>query len=203
MPQRKHKRKIANYLINRNVQLKLATTNLFYMVLVIATVVLMAVFPFYHDIFSLEDLCSQYLSTRLFLVLTERMIVAMIFILVLAFFHQIFTTHQICGPLYNFSRTFECIKNGDLTRKVFLRRTDMLKNEAKEINEMMDGLTDIVERLKREHGLLSQKLEKAIQSSSENQSYHQLLLDLEKQASLCQEYLAGIKTIPDKNQEKL
>ena len=94
MPQRTYKRKIANYLINRNVQLKLATTNLFYMVLVIAAVILMAVFPFYQDIFSLDDLCSQYLSTRLFLVLTERMIVALVFILVLAFFHQIFTSHQ-------------------------------------------------------------------------------------------------------------
>ena len=149
MPQRTYKRKIANYLINRNVQLKLATTNLFYMILVIAAVILMAVFPFYQDIFSLDDLCSQYLSTRLFLVLTERMIVALVFILVLAFFHQIFTSHQICGPLYNFSRTFECMKSGDLTRKVFLRRTDMLKNEAQEINEMIDGLSAFVEEAKK------------------------------------------------------
>lgn len=203
MPQKKYKRKIANYLINRNVQLKLAITNLFYMVLVIATVVLMAVIPFYQDIFSLDDLCSQYLSTRLFLVLTERIIVAMIFILVLAFFHQIFTTHQICGPLYNFSRTFECIKDGDLTRKVFLRRTDMLKNEAKEINEMIDGLSAIMEGIKKEQHLLSQKLKKAVQSSSENQPYNQILLDLEKQANLCHEHLEKIKSVPDNHQETL
>jgi methyl-accepting chemotaxis protein len=196
MPQKKYKRKITNYLINRNVQLKLATTNLFYMVLVIAVVILIAVFPFYQDIFSLDDLCSQYLSTRLFLVLTERLIVALIFILVLAFFHQIFTTHQICGPLYNFSRTFECIKNGDLTRKVFLRRTDMLKNEAKEINEMIDGLTAIVEGVKKEQYLLSNKLEKAIQGSVENHAYNQILQDLEKQANLCQKHLERIKSVP-------
>jgi methyl-accepting chemotaxis protein len=201
MPQRTYKRKIANYLINRNVQLKLATTNLFYMVLVIAAVILMAVFPFYQDIFSLDDLCSQYLSTRLFLVLTERMIVALIFILVLAFFHQIFTSHQICGPLYNFSRTFECMKSGDLTRKVFLRRTDMLKNEAQEINEMIDGLSAIVEGAKKNQLLLSRKLEKVIQSSSGDHAFNQMLLDLEKQVNLCHEQLKEIKTIPSTKPE--
>jgi methyl-accepting chemotaxis protein len=201
MPQRTYKRKISNYLINRNVQLKLATTNLFYMVLVIATVILMAIFPFYQDIFSLDDLCSQYLSTRLFLVLTERMIVALIFILVLAFFHQIFTSHQICGPLYNFSRTFECMKSGDLTRKVFLRRNDMLKNEAQEINEMIDGLSAIVEGAKKNQILLSRKLEKVIQSSSVDHAFNQMLLDLEKQVNLYHEQLKEIKTIPNNKTE--
>jgi len=79
----------------------------------------------------------------------------------------------------------------------------MLKNEAQEINEMIDGLSAIVDGVKQEQLLLSRKLEKAIQRSSENHTFNQMLLDLEKQANLCYEHLEGIKTAPDNNHESL
>ena len=104
----KHRRrKFRSFFINKNIQLKIAITNLIYMILVITIVILAVLAPYYFDIFQESELCRQYLSAKLFIVLLERLVIAVVGLSVVAFIHQIVITHKFCGPLVNFGNSFE------------------------------------------------------------------------------------------------
>jgi methyl-accepting chemotaxis protein len=68
--------------------------------------------------------------------------------------HMIVITHRICGPLVNFTHTFDRLADGDLTRKVRLRKGDYLSNECERINHMINGLSGIINRLQSDHDRL-------------------------------------------------
>lgn len=51
----------------------------------------------------------------------------------------------------NFKHTIKKISVGDLTRRVALRKTDYLKEEGRQINNMIDGLTRLVSDLRSDH----------------------------------------------------
>ena len=65
---------------------------------------------------------------------------AVIFALIVIGLHSIRTSHKIAGPLYRFDRLFESIKEGNLPKKITLRKGDYLLNEMKLINEMLESL---------------------------------------------------------------
>ena len=67
--------------------------------------------------------------------------------------HQLILTHRVCGPLVNFMHTIREVARGNLTRKSYIRKADYLDDECKEINQMVDGLRDLLleARLEGEH----------------------------------------------------
>ena len=112
----KHKmnnRKLKNYLIKKDVQLKIAISNLIYMLLMVTVIVLTILSPLYLDIFQSVDLCNQYFSANMFILLLERLAFSLVVLLILAFVHQIVLTHKFCGPLVNFAKTFKKVSEGD------------------------------------------------------------------------------------------
>ena len=127
------------------------------MFLVVAIFIFAVLASFYHDINQASELCHQYLAAKMFIVLLERFAIAIVGLLIVAFIHQITITHKFCGPLVNFVNSFKKISKGDFTRKVFLRRYDFLREEAEEINDMIDGLSNLVAEIKKENIPLAQK----------------------------------------------
>lgn len=129
-----------NFLIRRDVQLPIIAANLIF--LGIVTVVLIAVLlsPLYHDMLKAEDLWVQHVSGNLFLILLQRIALAMLLILILAAAHQLILSHRFCGPLVNFNHTFDKMARGDFSRKVHLRKNDFLKAEAAQVNAIIDRL---------------------------------------------------------------
>ncbi len=189
----KHKmnnRKLKNYLIKKDIQLKIAISNLVYMLLMVAVIVLTILSPLYLDIFQSIDLCNQYFSAKMFIILLERLVFALLILLVLAFLHQIVLTHKFCGPLVNFVKTFKKISEGDLTRKIFLRRYDFLQNEANQVNEMMDGLSSLLAKIKTENSLLLSMLEEATGSEKAPEKTGAALKKAAEHAIHCQEHLS-------------
>jgi methyl-accepting chemotaxis protein len=73
---------------------------------------------------------------------------AVLLVLVLICLHSIRTSHKIAGPLYRFDRLYESMKEGNLPKKVTLRKGDYLRNEMKNINEMLESLTIRVQEIK-------------------------------------------------------
>jgi len=65
-------------------------------------------------------------------------------VLVVTFFFgiatQLWITHRICGALINFTNTFKRIFDGDLDRKINLRKGDLLEKEADQFNRMMEKI---------------------------------------------------------------
>jgi methyl-accepting chemotaxis protein len=160
------------------------------MLLMVAVVVLTILSPLYLDIFQSIDLCNQYFSAKMFIILLERLAFALLILLILAFLHQIVLTHKFCGPLVNFVKTFKRISDGDLTRKIFLRRYDFLQNEANQVNEMMDGLSSLVAKIKKENSLLLSMLEEAADSGKAPEKAGAALKKAAEHAIQCRQHLS-------------
>jgi len=147
----KFERKWKNYIIDWDLQFRIISHSLIYMFFVMLVTVCVILFPLIYDMVFSNNLDVQYNSAQTFLVLAKRLIPAIILVLVLFVIHQILVTHKICGPLVNFSHTFKKLAEGDLTRKVYLRRGDYLTKECDKINIMIDGLSDILKHLVEDH----------------------------------------------------
>jgi methyl-accepting chemotaxis protein len=148
-----NRRSWKNYLINKNVQIRLTVVNLVYMLLaVLANTAIMLS----------SSICNIYYSGDtqfwkafdLYALGSEVFTFSLAAIFVLAVVNQMWVTHKFCGPLVNFTNSFKKIAQGDLTRKVFLRSRDLLKEEAGQFNDMVDDLSHHIEALKNDNRLL-------------------------------------------------
>ena len=115
-------------------------TNLVYMLLIVAVTFAILLSPLISDMVSSDSLDIQFHAAQTFLTLLKRFIPALLAMFVLIFLHQISFTHRICGPLVNFGYTFEKVLEGDLTRKVHLRKGDYLQKECDQINDILEFL---------------------------------------------------------------
>jgi methyl-accepting chemotaxis protein len=149
-----YKRSFQNYLLNKDLQLHLLAQSFIYASVMVMASIGIILYPLIHDIVILDDLDRQYEAAQTFLSLIKRLIPAILILLALFMGHLIAITHRICGPLVNFTHTFNRLAEGDLTRKVHLRKGDYLKSECERINHMIDGLSDLINRLRSDHGKL-------------------------------------------------
>jgi methyl-accepting chemotaxis protein len=149
-----YKRKLSNYLINKDLQLRLIRNNLFYLLLCVIATVSILLYPLIHEMMFLPDLESQYRAAQTFLLLVKWLIPAIVMVLILFMGHTIIITHRICGPLVNFTQAFDRVAQGDLTGKVYIRKGDYLKSECNRINLMIDGIAGIINRLFTNHNQL-------------------------------------------------
>jgi methyl-accepting chemotaxis protein len=191
-----NKRKIKSYLtVNKN-QFKLTLANLGFIVLIFIVIIMTILSPFYYEIYKGNDLYVHNYSAKIFLTLLERLSFALITILVLAILYQILQavlTHKFYGPMVNFSKTFDRISQGDLTRKIFIRRHDILKKEARQINEMMDALSARIGAVKTANDQLLSELEQVGSSNVERGTSEHALNMVKKQALLCNKHLSEFK----------
>jgi methyl-accepting chemotaxis protein len=138
----------------------------------------------------------------MFIILLERLAYSLVILLILAFIHQIVITHKICGPLVNFRNTFKRISEGDLTRKIFLRRHDFLQDEANQVNEMIDVLSNFVSRIKNENRLLRAALEDATHSGMQPEKLDEILQKAILHADYCEEHVSKFKITEEFYTEK-
>lgn len=158
-----HNRRLRkNILINKSLQFRIILMSMLYMFMVmIVTTGVILLQPLY-DMFMSSDLNIQYAAAKTFLILAKQLMPAAVCVFALFFFHHLFVTHRICGPMVNFRHTFRKIAQGDLTRKVVLRKKDYLKEESEAINAMIDGLTDHLKKIQSDQAALIQSLEAGI-----------------------------------------
>jgi len=149
-----YKRKLSNYLINKDLQLRLIRNNLFYLLLCVIATVSILLYPLIYEMMFLPDLESQYRAAQTFLLLVKWLIPAIVMVLIFFMGHTIIITHRICGPLVNFTHAFDRVAQGDLTGKVYIRKGDYLKSECNRINLMIDGIAGIINRLFTNHNQL-------------------------------------------------
>jgi methyl-accepting chemotaxis protein len=193
MKREANRRQLKNYLVVNKFHLKLLVINLIYVLFIFAVIIGEILFPFYQDMFKINDLYAQHYSAKFFIVLLNRLSIALLVILVFIFLYQVMVNHKFCGPLVNFSNTFQKISQGDLTRKIFLRRHDFLKNEAAQVNEMIDSLSDRIMTLKKDHDSLLSALEGMSKVEMVPDEYQDALRTLKKQADICNKHLSQFK----------
>ena len=193
MKREANRRQLKNYLVVNKFHLKLLVINLIYVLFIFAVIIGEVLFPFYQDIFKINDLYAQHYSAKFFIVLLNRLSITLLVILVFIFLYQVMVNHKFCGPLVNFSNTFQKISQGDLTRKIFLRRHDFLKNEAAQVNGMIDSLSERIMTLKKDHDSLLSALEGMSKVEMVPGEYQDALRTLKKQADICNKHLSEFK----------
>ena len=173
-----YKRKLRNYLINKDLQLRLIRNNLFYLLICVIVTVSVLLYPLIHDMMLLPDLESQYRAAQTFLLLVKWLVPAILMVLVLFTGHMIISSHRICGPLVNFTHTFDRLAQGDLTRKVYIRKGDYLKSECNRINLMIDGISGIIDRLFANHNQLLATLQSMNEQANDTEIKEKLEVSL-------------------------
>jgi methyl-accepting chemotaxis protein len=167
--------------------------NLILLLLVFAVVIGGVLFPFYQEIFKVDNIYAQHYSAKFFIVLVERLSFALIAVFIISLIYQMIINHKFCGPLVNFSNTFQKISQGDLTRKIYLRRYDFLKNEAAQVNNMIHFLSDRIMTFKKDHGRLISTLNEVSGREMEQAEYQESLETIRKQAYICHNHLSIFK----------
>jgi methyl-accepting chemotaxis protein len=146
-----YKRSFRNYLIDKDLQLHLIRQSLIYVLVILYVIVSILFYPLIRDMMFSNDIDREYRAAQTFLILVQWLLPSILIMLVLFIGRLIVITHRICGPLLNFTRTFNKLAEGDLTRKVYLRKHDYLKVECDRINEMIDGIAGIIGNMMANH----------------------------------------------------
>ncbi len=155
----KNKRKIKNCLINKKLQLPIVMHSIICLAIASIVIVFVVLYPFIFDMMFSKDPEVQHKATQTLSIIIKRLIPTVIILFTLFISQMIIITHKICGPLENFRQTFEQITQGNLSRRVIIRRGDYLTDECGQINEMINGISNMVKRLIENNGALMTTLE--------------------------------------------
>jgi methyl-accepting chemotaxis protein len=192
MKREANRRQLKNYLIVNKFHFKLLIINLIYVLLISAAIIFIVLIPFYRDIFQVNDIYIQHFSAKFFIALLNRSSIALFVLLVFSVLYQVMINHKVCGPLVNFSNTFQKIARGDLTRKIFLRRHDFLKNEAAQVNDMIDSLSERIMVLKKDHERILSTLENVSEVDAQDR-FQNVLDTLKKHIEIYTDHLSEFK----------
>lgn len=198
MKPKKRVRKIHNYLIARDIQLRIVITNFLYLFLITLVLVLAVLSPYFYDIFNKDELWVQYLSAKTFLVLLDRLVIALPLIFVISFIHFIVLTHRFCGPMLNIKKTIQEVARGNFTRKVFLRKNDFLKEEAATLNHMIDQLSGDYEDIKQDNTTLLAIIEEELEAGQQGVEINPILKEVKKNAMHTRDILNKVKIESEK-----
>jgi nitrogen fixation/metabolism regulation signal transduction histidine kinase len=200
MKPKKKARKLHNYLIARDIQLRIVITNFLYLCLISLVLVLVVLSPYFYDIFNNDELWVQYLSAKTFLVLLDRLVIALPLIFLISFIHFIVLTHRFCGPMINIKNTIQEVARGNFTRKVFLRKNDFLKEEAATLNHMIDQLSGHFEAIREDNAAMLAMLEEKREAGLQGVDENQFLKEVKENAMHTRNILNKVKTDPEESQ---
>jgi len=198
MKPKKNVRKIQNYFIAKDIQFRIVITNFLYLCLISLVLVLVVLSPYFYDIFDKDELWVQYLSANMFLVLLDRLVIALSIIFVISFMHLIVLTHRFCGPMINIKNTLQEVARGNFTRKVFLRKNDFLKEEAAILNHMIDQLAGHYEDIREDNTVLLAMIEEKLDENTDGIDSNHILNKVKTNAVHTRNILDKVKIDPDK-----
>ena len=193
---KKSRRKLKNFLMSNDAQLRIIVPNLLWMLLVIVATMGVVLSPLMIDMFLSDDIEIQYRAAITFLAFIKPLVPTIIAMFILIFIHQVILTNRIFGPLTNFSHTFKRITEGDFTRKVEIRANDYMKDDCQEINQMIEGLSYIVTKVRVDNNKLIESLEKIKNRVDDIKTRDQVLEALEllkREAENVKEDLSNFK----------
>ena len=193
---KKSRRKLKNFLLSNDTQLRIIIPNLIWMLLIIIATMGVVLSPLMIDMFLSDDIEIEYRAAITFLAIIKPLIPTIIAMFILIFIHQVILTNRIFGPLVNFNRTFKKMAEGDLTRKVEVRSEDYMKGDSQNINHMIEGLSSIVTRTSVSNDKLIGSVEKVKKRVDDIKTREQVLEALEllkREAESVKESLSSFK----------
>ena len=188
---KKNGRKLRNFLINNEVQIRVISHGVLYMIAAVAFTTTLLLHRQIRDLLFLPgaatDSAERFLSAQIFLTVTEYLVPGILLLTFLYILHLLVLTHRLCGPVVNFTKTFRALAQGDLTARVRLRRKDYLKPESQVFNEMAEGIAGRIETAKRIDSQIIGKLDQALWEMERGGDAAKIRENLAEVRSLAQE----------------
>jgi methyl-accepting chemotaxis protein len=182
---RKDRRKWRTILVRPSLQFHVALAHSLLVVVVILIFVLTLLGTLHVDLYGSGQLWLRYASGELLFRLLGRFLIAIVAALAVSFLFHVVFSHRLVGPLVNITHTLARMGEKDFTRKVFLRRTDFLAEEAEKVNEVLVKLGNAIRELKTVHSEVVSATSQFSQENGEERLRH--LLD--RQQSLLDQWL--------------
>ncbi len=208
MKRERNRRKLKNLIVNKKQLILVIISTVYFFLSVIVTLTVI-IAPVYSDIFQSNDVTVQREAAKVFILLSEKLAIALSAIFILTITPLIWVTHRIFGPLINFSNIFKRVAGGDLTAQIFLRRGDLLKSEACLANAMIQSLGMTISEVKQQNHLLVTTLNGIVEDRCPGSGKDDEILEAQNQAQACEALLSNLITaelsgngqIPDKSPE--
>lgn len=138
------------YVVNKSLQYKFLAFVLIYSFLI---VLFLAIALFVPDIIQMHD---QSLNIEIQAAAADRILTrhtriwpSVIVLICIIALHSFRTFYRVLGPLYRFHRTFEQVRDGDLSFTVRIRERDYLHREEETLREMIKSLAEKVSGIKQ------------------------------------------------------
>lgn len=149
-------------LIEKRMQIKIA-------VYVAVSLLVVLVFSLLFTHATIKSIFPRILSTRMgsqIQAIQTRLLIFGVIYLVFAAFISILISHKIAGPIFKFKKEIKSmIETGDISKRIFLRKGDELKDLADLLNQLFDMIEasasgETADRRKRIAELRLKKAEK-------------------------------------------
>jgi len=189
----KNRRKLRNFIVNKK-QLTIVVIGTVYFFLAMIAVLTLITAPVYSDIFQSSEVSVQRESAKIFILLSEKLTIALSAAFIFTIIPLIWLTHRLFGPLINFTNIFKRVSEGDLTAQVHLRRGDLLKSEAGYVNEMIHSLLQTVSEIKDQNQQLVRTLNGMADDGCPRKGPDKDLHAARSQALACEKLLTKFST---------
>jgi methyl-accepting chemotaxis protein len=148
-----------HFIINKDLQFSLLTISIFYLLLFLVVIGSILFIPVMIELDQVDYASDEaYQAASKILYLHSKFWPAVILAILVIGLHSIRTSHKIAGPLYRFGRLFETMKEGNLPKKVTIRKGDYFINEVELINEMLESLQIRVQEIKDAQSSLNEAI---------------------------------------------
>jgi methyl-accepting chemotaxis protein len=188
-----NRRKLKNLIVNKK-QLILVVISTIYFFLLVTVTLTAIIAPVYGDIFQSNDAIAQREAAKVFILLSEKLGIALSAIFLITITSLVWGTHRFFGPLINFSKIFKRVAGGDLTARIILRRGDLLKSEACTANEMIQSLAMTISDVKQQNHLLVTTLNGIVEGRCPKSGTDDEILEAHNQGRICEALLAKLIT---------
>ena len=193
MKRNKNRRQLRNFILNKK-QLGVVIVSSFYFFLAITAILMAIISPIYGDIFQSDEVSVQRESAKVFIILSEKLVIALSAVFIFTIIPLIWVSHRFFGPLINFSNIFNRVAQGDLTARVYLRRGDLLTSEAHLVNNMINSLSNSISDIEKQHNLLVMAFLDVIENRRSQVRLIDDLIKVHSQALVCQNLISRFKT---------
>jgi methyl-accepting chemotaxis protein len=193
MKKNKNRRKLRNYLIHREILLRLGLLNVFFAAAAAAAVIFAVLPPVYDGFQNPGDYQVQGFAAKTFVSILDRLVGSLSAILILGALYTIVLSHRFSGPLVNLSHTIKRISDGDFTRPVRLRRWDFLKKEAALANRMNEALAGRFALLLDHQDLISMRVAELARLATGDRTVETKIAELSEAFEDCRQILSDIK----------
>jgi methyl-accepting chemotaxis protein len=188
-----NRRKLKNFILNKK-QLAIVLISTVYFFVALSVILTVIIAPVYNDIFQSSDASIQREAAKEFILLSGKLAIALAVIFIITVVPLIGLTHRIFGPMLNFSTIFQRVADGDLTARIYLRRTDLLKSEAGLANEMIQSLARAISDVKKQHHHLVTTLNGIAEERGTRNDLDDAILEASQQAQACEKLLSRFQT---------